>query len=126
VGDPEDFDLGKSKWTLADGKAVAGTKWASLRANAPIPNLCRMFLRGKANGKRDGVPEVDLGIYQEDMVGPHQHDSRVQNGGPTKDVGIQFGGNTATVGPDKLVEKWNTLETRPKNVTVNYFIRIND
>lgn len=32
VKDPDNFDLAKSKWTLADGKTVSGTKWASLRA----------------------------------------------------------------------------------------------
>jgi len=77
VGDPATYDVKASKWTLADGKSVSGTRWAELRGDAPVPNLCGMFLRGKSNGKRSGVEEIELGKEQSDSVDQHQHNVRV-------------------------------------------------
>jgi hypothetical protein len=36
-----------------------------------------MFLRGKSNGKRSGVEEIELGKEQSDSVDQHQHNVRV-------------------------------------------------
>jgi hypothetical protein len=136
VGDPGNFDVTKSRWTLADGKSVSGTGWAKLRENAPVPNLCGVFLRGKNNASRSAteVPELNLGQYDADLVGPHEHDIMVQrNGGPTGGGILWFGSNHGAVVLDPLVEGVHydgnartPYETRPKNVTVNFFVKIND
>src|ERR1019366_6827966 len=118
-GDPDNFDVTKSKWTLADGKAVSGTGWAALRDNAPVPDLRGVFLRGKKNSSK-----------REEMnkVGPHQHAIMVSNSNGTPGaVGILYSTAPDTYGPDRLVAAWNDgPETLPKNVTVNYYIKIND
>jgi len=127
VGDPDNFDVTKSSWTLADGKAVHGTDWAKLRADAPVPNLCGTFLRGKNNGTRGDVKETDLGVYQPDTVGPHRHKLWINNKSTQNVTGFVYnGGSTATFGyTDMMPLSDEASETQPKNVTVNYFVRIN-
>jgi hypothetical protein len=135
VGDPDTFDVTKSKWTLADGKSVSGTRWAALRANASIPNLCGVFLRGMNNKTRTDVKEVELGDFTPDTVGPHTHNVRyLDPNAPETRVGASIlwdGGKRFTVGPNDafvqgVVTNEALPETSPKNVTVNYFIKIND
>lgn len=130
VGDPDTFDLSRSKWTLADGKTASGTAWAKLRGDEPVPNLCGVFLRGKNNGKRENVREMDLGKYDPDIVGPHQHTIMVNNdtANAVRDQGpgIVYQTGHHTDGPDRLVAAWSGAETQPKNVTVNFYIKINE
>ncbi len=135
VGDPDTFDVTKSRWTLADGKSVSGTRWAALRANASVPNLCGVFLRGKNNSKRPDVKELELGDFASDTVGPHKHYVRYYDpNAPEAQVGASIlwdGGKRFTVRPnDDFVQGVPTSEalpeTSPKNITVNYFIKIND
>lgn len=127
TGDPDDFDVTKSKWTLADGKTVHGTAWAKLRSDGPVPNLCGVFLRGKNNGKREGLEEVSLGDYRPDTVGPHSHELKLSNpqlpgGGLLWDGGR----NHSEEPPSGLVLSSKGVETQPKNITVNFYIRINE
>ena len=134
VGDPETFDIKGSKWTLADGKSVSGTRWAALRGNAPVPNLCGVFLRGKNNGKRADVKETDLGQFSPDTVGPHEHNVRFYDPSGTGKGGASIwwdGGKPFKVEKDLdfvqgIVTSDSHPETSPKNVTVNYFLKIND
>ena len=135
AGDPDNFDLVKSKWKLADGSSVPGTDYAKLRGIKPLPNLCGVFLRGKKNNSAQiemkDVEEIDLGFYRGDKVGPHTHSIMVNNTGANViynlDPGIDYTIGHHTFGPDRLVAGWNDgPETLPKNVTVNYYIRINN
>jgi hypothetical protein len=135
VGDPDTFDLKNSKWTLADGKSVSGTRWAALRSDAAVPNLCGVFLRGKNNGKRTDVKEFELSEFAPDTVGPHEHNVRFYDpGAPESRLGASIwwdGGKRFTVGVNEafvegIASNEGLPETRPKNVTVNYFIKIND
>jgi hypothetical protein len=133
VGDPETFDLEGSRWTLADGKSVSGTRWAALRGDAAVPNLCGVFLRGKNNRKRPDVKEVELGQFSLDTVGPHNHNVRFfdpSGVGPGASI-LWDGGKRFTVKENTdfvqgIVTNDPLPETSPKNVTVNYFIKIND
>jgi len=124
-GDPDNLEVTKSRWTLADGKSVAGTTYATIRGEIPIPNLCGVFLRGKAN-KRAGIDEIALDEYRPDTVGYHQHSAQVANPGVIAGGGIVYGGSTRTEGTTALIAAWPGPETVPKNVTVNYYIKIND
>jgi hypothetical protein len=133
VGDPETFDIKASKWTLADGKSVSGTRWATLRGNAPVPNLCGVFLRGKNNGKRTDVKEIELGQFTPDTVGPHDHNVRFYDPtGTAHGASILWdGGKGFKVEKNSdfvqgVVTSDSLPETSPKNITVNYFLRIND
>jgi hypothetical protein len=136
VGDPASFDVKTSKWTLANGKSVSGTRWAELRADAPVPNLCGMFLRGKNHGKDPNLAEIDLGQPQADSVGQHKHIQRVFDPS-APDLKERVGGGILWNGGYRFTDKVDIYvqgiatddarpETRPKNVTVNYFIRINN
>ena len=124
-------------WELADGKDVpAGALQTLMRNNAYYkvlnpnnvakkPDLQGVFLRGKNNTRKDGhgTPnneDLDIGLYQADDVGPHTHESKVgfaNYGEPAQGAGWQG-------------EAWTTtkpsagLETRPRNVTVNFYIRV--
>jgi hypothetical protein len=142
VGDPENFDLTKSRWTLADGKPAPGTDWAMLRSNAPVPNLCGVFLRGKSNGKfllgkaqkdatgndRKDIDDIVLGDYRDDTVGPHRHKLWINNASSQRVTGFVYNGDsTATFAYTPMMPMSDEApETQPKNVTVNYFIKIND
>ena len=131
TGDPADFDLARSHWTFADDKGkVPGTGWAKLTGNKPIPDLRGMFLRGINSSRKDGMQdpggERHPGDYQEDRVGRHAHEYTTagiwgrsfqgENGQPH--TAFEKGGTTANNINDQV-------ETRPRNVAVYYYIRIN-
>ncbi len=118
-------------WILADGRDVQGSAFAQLFGNNFVPDLRGVFLRGKQNGRNDGrgnETEAALGEYQADAFARHQHGVAPAAGGiagfttnvksaPSDPAGqYVLNGNTGETGED---------ETRPENVTVNFFIRIN-
>lgn len=124
-------------WVLADGRAVSGTKYATL-IGANIPDLRGQFLRGKDYGRHaidgKGNPDGDLGLGQDQghAFGSHAHSNDyyyADTSSTPKVDGLfaNFGGdaryghvgvrNSGTNGGD---------ETRPRNVTVNIFIKIDD
>jgi hypothetical protein len=132
AGDPPTFDLIKSKWTLADDKGkVPGTRYAELTENSAIPDVRGTFLRGKNNGRRDGRenPEnKELGEFQDDQFQDHVHEYNRGGGG----VGANLfaapatnNDNTPRAPTVTITEGKHGTETRPRNVTVNYYIRIN-
>jgi hypothetical protein len=113
---------------LADGREVTGTAYALATGNKPVPNLQGMFLRG-----------IDLKNKRE--AGDIQHFTTAK---PTND----FTGTTSSVmvqgvGPDKYnaggsnyfvpgpsnasikITGGGDTETRPDNVAVFYYIKIN-
>jgi hypothetical protein len=128
VGDPDNFDVTKSKWIFAgqQPKTVPGTDWAATTGNAEIPDLREIFLRGQNNGRFPGVEEIKLGDYRPDVVGPHYHNQVIhRDSGPDDAVGINFSKPSFQPKED-LIKGWNIGgENLPKNVTVNYYIRIN-
>jgi hypothetical protein len=139
-----------SRWILADGRSVVGSRYASLTGNSNVPDLRGVLLRGKNNGRSGatGNPDGDLtlGTYQADQFGSHNHGfsdpghahaltqsqifrqdnysggdelgawditgSSFSQGVASNTTGISFSANGGN-------------ETRGRNVTVNYFIRIN-
>ena len=126
-----------SGWVLADGRNVAGSKYASLIALS-VPDMRGQFLRGKNNGRSDGnedpAGERAVGNFQEDAMQGHKHQSYGTSGG---------GVNTGLLGPSTGNSNGNyqtalpvndgvngtprtASETRPKNVTINIFIKVED
>ena len=111
-------------WVLADGRSVSGDQYETITGNANIPDLRGKFLRGKNNGtsttEGNASGEVALGTPQTDELRSHSHTYFKHNitgggGGPAVNQGGSNINTSATGG----------AETRPKNVTVNYFIKIN-
>ena len=117
-----------SGWVLADGRAVPDTVYA--RMVAPnVPDMRGIYLRGRSYGResRTGNAEGDLpvGTYQSDLIARHAHST------------VQMIGNNAIDGVDsttihsgehhneaRLTGEFGGDETRPRSVTVNYFIRV--
>jgi hypothetical protein len=138
-------------WTLMDGKSVTGSKYSEITGNNTLPDARGQFLRGKNNGRSDGDenPDGDLsiGAFQDDataangletnVTGQHDHDPmKIGAGNGTLNVYTQ--GISST--PNSVANRnYNWLkdegdhshiisstdpETRPKNITINYFIKI--
>lgn len=141
VGDPETFDSTVSKWAFADGRDVAGSKYAEATGDTTLPDLRGMFLRGLNAGRADGLQDPDgvsrkPGDLQEDQFQGHGHLHELGANGADYSPGTfqgVFGTNSYT-GPARILDprtiakygdaKFGT-ETRPKNIAVNYYIRIN-
>jgi len=112
-------------WVLADGRTVTGTKYAGVTGKTAIPDLRGMFLRGENGARADGNqnPQAKLlGDYQEDAFKRHSHTVTQPRGVDGNRSGQQdafYGAQTSSTGVT------GGDETRPRNVTINYFIKIN-
>jgi len=116
-------------WRLANGQNVADTRYAAITQINTIPDLRGMFLRGLNVGRNDDRqdPEEDgersAGDYQADIVGSHTHlmglqpddtEGRTLGAGPYGNPEPQFGTN-----------EFDSPETRPRNIAVYYYIKVN-
>lgn len=118
-------------WVLADGRDVTGSDFETLTGFSIVPDCRGQFLRGANNGRSDGKENPDggalLGIQQDDAIAPHSHDVQVGFGVDSAFVKSGNSGGGAQV-PDAALSTGTgigTTETRPKNITVNIFIKIN-
>jgi len=131
-------------WTLCDGKLVTGSDYEALTGNSSVPDLRGMFLRGKNNGRADGdenpAGDKDLGIFETDNVGlvfNKRFDGigvsiPTQNQVIVADTGVQLPNENIGTGDGAFQENGFNVtkqtsgrDVAPKNVTVNYFIKIN-
>jgi len=125
-------------WVIADGAKYPTTAWGTLTSNASVPDLRGVFLRGQNLGRvmSEGNPDGSaLGAYQNDMFAAHRHS--LVTGSVPRDGGAcsaSFNGllDSASIyakGADQCngdaMNYAGGDETRPRNVTVNYFIRVN-
>lgn len=140
VKDVVPFNALKTNWVLADGETdITLSRYGKLFGNKRYPpNLRGMFLRGMNEGRNDGKEDPEknrnAGDDQLDMVVSHIHEYAVQTRGgniaPSKNtynVGLMSDGNGYTFfnktnknDTDKMYP-----ETRPKNVSVYFYIKIN-
>lgn len=119
-------------WVLADGRSVSGSKYETITGNANIPDLRGQFLRGKNNGRTDGNEnpdgEIDLGIFTNQKVGSHRH--RTVSAYSGKYGGYTLSGTRGIFavnsgsGTADYTDFDGGNETAPKNITVNFFIKI--
>jgi len=145
VGDPDPsvFDPRKSKWVLADGRDIRISQYGKLSGNTETPDLRGMFLRGLNEGRKDDRQDPDVrkpGDYQKDALQRHSHKTTVT--GDTTGYkeqaetpsGIGYTRNKA--GRNAPYERVSVsvldvtganaeAETRPKNVAVHFYIKIN-
>lgn len=146
--------LNGSSWVLAAGQSVAGTLYATVTGNTTAPDLRGMILRGKNNGRVDGQQDVDgertLGALQgqstklpnsgfsTSSTGSHQHNTLIGGAGSI----AAYPGDNSHMGSSSGGAGWRTYtdgqgvhshsitaggdsETRPKNIAVNHFIKVN-
>ncbi len=138
-GDPSTFNASTSKWALADGRNVAGSRFATLSGGTTVPDLRGLFLRGLNVGRADGLQDTAgggrvAGDYQGDAFASHNHTngayaflSRTNPGFGT--TGALTDG-TGVGEPDiqsvaPLLAAGSGSETRSRNAAVYYYVRIN-
>lgn len=135
VGDPSVFDPASSRWVLADARNdISRSKYSRITGKLKTPDLRGMFLRGANDGRTDDRKDPDgdrePGQYQPDSVKRHSHDR-------PKDVFDSGGRDGSTVGGGGLGISWTAPfpqtgdygeaeETRPKNVAVFFYLKINE
>ena len=122
----------KSQWAPCDGREVPGSTYVRVSARANVPDLRGVFLRGlnqfdpktlSAQKREQLDPDARLvDSFQADQFQSHTHsyDRVGHTGGP----GIADGAGYYLHGPDPTLSAGGA-ETRPKNVAVYYYIKIN-
>lgn len=142
TGETEGDWLDKRTWVLADGSMVTGTAYARLTGNKPVPNLQGMFLRGidERNSRLPGQQEPwATGLPRNGFVGVAQ-----SSGAHEHPNGMQFGNDAFNVGGHDVARPYykptgvagahehpvtitggGDSETRPTNVAVYYYIKVN-
>lgn len=143
-----------SKWAPADGRQVPLSKFTTAASQPNVPDLRGQFIRGLNSFDPDNQPSaVDpakadpdnrtRGSFQPDAFGKHDHDltdpghfhtfstraaQQGNQGNPpiASDNGGQVSGaNTSPKVTGISMAKAGEAETRPKNIAVYYYIRIN-
>ena len=115
------------RWVLADGRSVAGSRYAALIA-ANVPDMRGTFLRGKNNGlARNPDGDLTLGTYSVDKYLSHFHTFTgwFGSGGSNSIVSPNLQAVNATNIRTQDTDTKGGNETAPKSITVNIFIRIN-
>ena len=115
-----------SGWIIADGRDVTGSDYHALTGNSTVPDMRGMFLRGKNNGRTDGNENPDgdlaLGTYQADEFKSHTHGYIFAPN--TGHADLNFYGGTRENDYTRQTDATGGDETRARNITVNYFIKI--
>lgn len=126
VGDPVSFNAKSSRWTLADGRSIEGSRYQVAAVSKKIPDLRGMFLRGLNVGRSDGLQDPDaardVGNVQLDELKSHTHEI------PFNYHGLKNGngnGNLESNAKPISVTPTGGAETRPRNVAIYYYIKIN-
>ena len=126
----EDVDRGVHGWVLADGGEASARYRAEVGAEV-VPDLRGVFLRGMNHGG-GADPEVGrrVGSVQEEAVGAHRHP--VGRSAPTAGLGVFAGALRPVVDGSEAADGVETGdpvgpagETRPRNVAVYFYVRIN-
>lgn len=134
VGDQGAFKAGQNKWAPCDSRSILGSELARLGGIGNAPDLRGIFLRGlnkfsteEPNAvQRDPEPNRIAGSYQGDTFASHSHSFGFAMGDHDGEPNhfphranrqvAGFGADTSAVGGS---------ETRPKNVAVFYYVKIN-
>lgn len=130
-------------WVVADGSTNhTNTRWFEVTGKAAIPDLRGRFLRGANLGRAvaQGNPDdTALGAEQGDRFGRHSHTvytgavrgredgcqaqafwGRGENDNFAESAGLCTSGS----GDNSPLSMEGGAETRPRNVTVNYYVRV--
>ena len=140
--DTEITEIEKVTWVPCDGRNVYTSIYSSYKAH--VPDLRGVFLRGINDMGVNGFEPIKLhqanpenkaaGDFQADTFASHHHstdNAREKNGSPheSHDSGPNNvpGGRSYWRSGTIRTETSSTgnTETRPKNITVYYYIRIN-
>lgn len=128
------FDQESSIWAPCDGRVIERSKLGSI---SRTPDMRGLFLRGANSMYNENIgagplssdhlnpDETELGGYQSDAIIRHNH----KYVAGTKEYTTKLTDNDRyLINPGEKETSNNEngqKETRPKNITVNYFIKIN-
>jgi hypothetical protein len=128
----------KSKWSPCDGRPVPNSKFQTLTSQLQIPDLRGMFIRGlNTFDPYQPVPQITAdkadpenrvaGSYQKDDIKKHNH--RFSYVKPKAESSNGGGANHKVSDQDSTnigeTDATGGVETRPKNIAVYYYIKIN-
>ena len=130
------FNATRTSWVLADGTTdITGSRYEIAMRHITPPDLRGMFLRGINGTRNDGKQDPDgprvAGVAQADQVGPHTHPVTPRLGALGNP--LNFGGNNEHgvgsshgTGTEVIAgAQAGATETRPRNVAVYWYMRIN-
>lgn len=147
VKDPKNFDNFLSKWAPADGRKVSGSKYSTsvIQTDDKVPDLRGLFLRG-INDYGDfyvspvveshkNPEEKKAGEFQDDMFQSHEHGMQWIHVNEAAEINGQWNNiypqlpngysDRKTNSSSKGASSTGGVETRPKNMTIYYYIKIN-
>ena len=145
AGDNVKFSAQQSSWSPADGRSVAGSRYEQLANNDSAPDLRGLFLRS-VNEYPDGERRTDAfadpedrmaGALQASAVQSHVHrlepypEGGVDNHGSGHNARIQIEDGPAAANQNPRLLAGRCVngscgpETRPKNIAVYYYLKIN-
>ena len=123
-----------SKWALADGRNVAGSKYATLTGNSTIPDLRGAYMRmAGANNTKAGWDGGTLATFQEDSTALPKNSFRLKGDVHNTNIQSPWSGGKGVLSSYQggldvdydTITRGGDAETRPKTFSVNYFIKIN-
>jgi hypothetical protein len=141
-------DMSKAIWVPCDGRLVNNSKYSLSNFGVKVPDLRGLFLRNvndyninfpkvKPVSKKQKNPQNKLlGEFQYDAFQGHHHAVDTRTGvtlsvtpGGQAPLSLNWGKHSPAV-RDPVTDKKNgtprvSSETRPKNFTISYFIKIN-
>lgn len=118
------------QWALADGREVSTkTAFYEITGKTQLPDLRGMFIRGLNAERKDGKqdPEGDgrgVGEYQADTLQRHAHDNTAAGIWGRSFKGEDGSPKTAHEKKDGKTGTTGGTETRPRNVALYYYVRI--
>ncbi|HVW97892.1 MAG TPA: hypothetical protein VHA56_18120 [Mucilaginibacter sp.] len=150
TGDPVVINPKVSVWIPADGRSIDKSHLSEVTGALMAPDLRGRFLRGLNTIFSNGQPNLVIGAADEDdpnsnrKAGSYQADSlKLHPHNASGHINGSVCGSNGSHDVDGGSEKWNCdpnfgdhnvvvsvqpfggLETRPKNVAVYYYIKIN-
>ena len=136
-------EMGSTKWVLMNGQSVAGSKYATITGNSNVPDAAGRFLRmvgGDAGslGAQQAQATAANGLTASTTGSDGNHTHTWTNSTPSRITGgtdLASGGNFVVGGTDiassgshghTINMGSSDVETRPVNIAVNYFVKIDD
>lgn len=142
VDDNPALDPLRSTYAPCDGRSITGSALHKASNQQNTPDLRGKFMRGlntiysageplpfDPQNYGDPQPNRTVGDYQADEVKKHGHTARSSNGVAISapGMGIQSNqGHQVTYGaPAITVDDYNGAESRPRNIALYFYIKIN-
>lgn len=148
MGEAAGIDNTTSTYAPCDGRSIVGSRLEKLTAVGPTqpdpdghiinaPDLRGRFIRGLNNFYSVGAPALDLQTadtegqnrrvitYQGDMVGKHSHSIITADDGTPANSSYKITAYGKRQGTTLATEQNTGVETRPRNISVYFYIKIN-